>query len=315
MQTLVDAKQVVFAQMVKQSPKFASKLLFWKKFKHNINLENPQTFNEKLMWLKLYEDLEYKAKLSDKVEMRNYITTLGLEQLLVPMIDIVDYVEDIIFEQLPRRFVLKCTHGPEFTIICTDKRQLDYPKTRQQLAQWMAIDYSLINAEIQYANIKPQIIIEHFIGPANNEMPITYKIHCFHGAAKIIELAVKGKNSKEQSMMLTPDWQDTHYMKVPFTCDAAQYKPQQLEELLALAQKISKTSTYMRVDFSIVEGEIYFDELLFTPAACLNDAIHEQANQLLGQWLNLNIGKKKQPVSYVKETERYLLRVPKKFSR
>lgn len=296
MQMLEDAKQVVFAQMVKQSPIFASKLLFWKKFKHNLNLVNPQTFNEKLMWLKLYEDLEYKAKLSDKVEMRNYITTLGLERLLVPTIDIVDCVEDIIFEQLPRRFVVKCTHGPEFTIICTDKRQLDYPKTRQQLAQWMVMDYSLINAEIQYANIKPQIIIEHFIGPANNEMSLAYKIHCFHGAAKIIELAVKGENSEEQSIMLTPDWQDTHYMKAPFTYEAAQFKPQQLEELLVLAQKISRTSTYMRVDFYIVEEKIYFDELLFTPAACLNAGIHEQANRELGQWLDVKSSKLKQAI-------------------
>ena len=158
------------------------------------------------------------------------------------------------------------------------------------------MDYSLRHAEIQYANIKPRIMIEHFIVPANNDMPIAYKIHCFHGAAKIIELTVKGEDAEEQAVMLTLDWRDTHYLKAAFAYEKAQFKPKQLEQLVVHAEKISRTSTYMRVDFYIVEDKIYFEKFLFTPAACLNDAIHEQADRELGQWLDVNIPKLKQTI-------------------
>jgi hypothetical protein len=295
-QVLSEAKSFVFAKIVKRSPIVASKLLFWKTFKRRLNLENPQTFNEKLMWLKLFEDSALKSKFTDKVEVRKYISTLGFENLLVPIIDIADRVEDIIFEQLPKKFVLKCSHGSGFNIICTDKRELDYTETRQRLAKWMATDYSIKNAEIHYSTIKPRIIIEHFMEKTSNIAPIDYQIHCFHGEPRLIELILERYTPEEQSIMLTPDWQDTQYMKKIFPNDVTTFKPKQLDELLKVAKKLSRPFTYVRVDLYIVDEKIYFGELTFTPAACLDNEIHDEANMELGQWLDLDIQKLNQPI-------------------
>lgn len=287
MQLLLEVKRFTLAQITKLSPSVASKLLFLKTFKRTLNLQKPQTFNEKLMWIKLFEDSRLKTTYTDKVAVRNIIKSHGLGHLLVPTIAIVDHVNDIIFEQLPKKFVLKCSHGAGFNIICTDKRQLDYKATREQLAKWMAVDYSLRHAEPHYANIKPRIIIEHFLGKENSEIPIDYKIHCFHGEPKIIELILERFTPKEQSIMLTPDWKDTHYIEKKFDYDETKSRPKQLEELLAIARKLSKDFTYVRVDLYIVDEQIYFGGMTFTPAACLDDEIHEQANVELGQWLKI----------------------------
>ena len=297
MQVLSDAKSFVFAKIVKRSPIVASKLLYWKKFKRRLNLENPQTFNEKLMWLKLFEDNTLKTKFTDKVEVRKYLSTLGFENLLVPIIDIADRVEDIIFEQLPKKFVLKCSHGSGFNIICTDKRELDYKETRLQLEKWMVTDYSIRNAEIHYSSIKPRIIIEHFLEPSSNKEPINYQLHCFHGEPRIIEVILERDTLEEQAIMLTTDWEDTQYMKKKLPNDMAAFKPKQLGELLKIAKKLSRPFTYVRVDLYIVDEKIYFNELTFTPAACLDDEIHEEANIELGQLIDLNLQKLKQPIS------------------
>lgn len=287
MSLLIEAKRFTLAQIVKVSPTTASKLLYWKTFKRPLNLQQPQTFNEKLMWIKLFEDSTLKTRYTDKVAVRDFLLSRGLGHLLVPTIAIVDHADDIIFEQLPKRFVLKCAHASGFHLICKDKSRLDYQKTRQQLAKWTAIDYSLRHAEPHYANIKPRIIIEHFLGTESSEVPTEYNIHCFHGEPKIIELVLERNTPKEQSVMLTPDWRNTHYIEKKFTYDEMKSKPKQLEELLAIARQLSKAFTYVRVDLSIVDEAIYFGELTFTPAACLVREIHEQANFELGQWLKL----------------------------
>ena len=289
MQTLLEAKQYTFVQLVKISPIMASKFLYWRTFKRRLNLENPQTFNEKLMWLKLFEDIEFKAKFTDKVEARNYLTSSGYTHLLVPIISIFDRVEDIIFEQLPRKFVLRCTHGSGYQIVCSDKREFDYRKTRQQLAEWMATDYSLNYAELHYAKIQPRIIIEHFIERSPSNEASDYKFHCFHGEPKIIEHTIKSSPSEEQTIMLTSNWQNTHYIEKKLADTKLIQKPKQLDELLKIAKKLSKPFTYVRVDLTVVDETIYFDEFQFTPGACLENKIHEQADRELGHWLQLNI--------------------------
>lgn len=177
---------------------------------------------------------------------------------------------------------------------------MDYRKTRLQLAEMMATDYSLKYAEPHYAMIQPRIIIEHFIEPSSSHISNDYKIHCFNGVPRMIEVTVNQSSPMEQTLMLTSDWENTEYIKTKFAYDVAQSKPSQLEEMLAIAKKISRPFTYVRIDLKMVDERIYFNNFIFSPDACLFINIHEEANQLLGQWLELKIGGKKQPVSYAR---------------
>ncbi|AMO84771.1 hypothetical protein B857_00079 [Solibacillus isronensis B3W22] len=297
MQIPVHAKRYAFTQVVKLSPIAASKILYWNRFKTRLNLENPKTFNEKLMWLKLFEDVEFKRRFTDKVKAREYMITVGYNYLLPPLIGIFDEIEDIIFEQLPRKFVLKCSHGEGMTIVCENKREMDYRETRQHLAEMMATDYSLKYAEPHYSSIIPRIIIERLIESSTGDDVQEYNIHCFHGVPKIIEATFDRFTPKEQTLMLTPDWFNTNYLKKKLPFDEAKARPAQLDELLAIAKKLSKPFTYVRIDLKVVDEKVYFNNFTFTPDACLNNQIQEDDSHKLGQWLDLDIGKSRHPVT------------------
>lgn len=297
MQIPAQSKRYVLKQIVKLSPIAASKLLYWNTFKTRLNLENPKTFNEKLMWLKLFEDVEFKRRFTDKVKAREYMITVGYNYLLPPLIGIFDEVEDIIFEQLPRTFVLKCSHGRGMTIVCENKREMDYPETRRQLAEMMATDYSLKYAEPHYALIQPRIIIERLVESSTGDDAQEYNIHCFHGIPKIIESTFDRYTPKEQTLMLTSDWFNTNYLTKKHPFDEVKAKPAQLDELLAIAKKLSKPFTYVRIDLKVVDEKVYFNNFTFTPDACLNNQIQEEDSLKLGQWLDLDIEKSRHPVS------------------
>ena len=115
--------------------------------------------------------------MSDKFEVRNYITSQGLEDILVPLYGVYNDVDDIALEEFPKEFVLKCTHGSGYNIICEDKQCLDWTRSKKQLNNWMQTKFGDYGIEPHYNKIKPRIICEHFL----KKNMIDYKIHCFNG--------------------------------------------------------------------------------------------------------------------------------------
>lgn len=132
-----------FSLLVKVSPELSSKVVYYKTFGKKLDLKNPITFNEKLMWLKLNEEDSLKSRYTDKYLVRDYIEDLGYSNILNELYKVFDSVEDIDFDELPNRFVIKCTHGSGFNIICPNKDKLNKEETLKQLAKWMKTDYSL----------------------------------------------------------------------------------------------------------------------------------------------------------------------------
>lgn len=149
-----------FQLLIKKSPLVASKVIYFRTFGKRLNLKNPTTFNEKLMWLKLYEDDSLKTKCADKYLVRDYVRKAGYSRALIDLYKVYESVEDINFQELPKSFVMKCTHGSGFNIICPDKDKMDLQKTIVQLKKWMKMDYSRLAAEPHYSKIKPRIIVE-----------------------------------------------------------------------------------------------------------------------------------------------------------
>ena len=90
---------------------------FWKMEKNiSINLERPNTFNEKIQWLKLYESIPIKNKLSDKLFLREWAKEKIGEEFLIPLFGVYDEFEDIKFKKLPDRFKIICNHGNGYII-------------------------------------------------------------------------------------------------------------------------------------------------------------------------------------------------------
>ncbi len=279
--------------LIKKMPVSASKYFYWNTFKKRLNLKNPTTFNEKLMWLKLYEDDSQKARCADKYLVRDYVSQLGYSNILVDLFKVYENVEEISFQELPESFVMKCTHGSGFNIICPNKEKMDKKQTIVQLKKWMKSDYGLRAAEPHYSKIKPRIIVERFLDDElNGQLPTDYMIHCFHGTPHVIEVGVDNGDKEKMFGTFNCDWDVLPYFDDSVTLGEVINKPGRLEEMLEISRELSKAFTYVRVDLYYSDNKIYFGELTFTPAACLDYDFINDADLQMGELLDLTVFKK-----------------------
>lgn len=80
---------------------------YYKSFHKWLHLRNPQTFNEKLQWLKLHDRNPEYTKMVDKYEVKKYVANIIGEEYIIPTIGVWNNFEDIDFTILPNQFVLK----------------------------------------------------------------------------------------------------------------------------------------------------------------------------------------------------------------
>ena len=259
-----------------------------------MDFDNPQTFSEKLQWLKLHDRNPLYTKLVDKVEVKQFIERKIGQQYLIPTIGVWNSVEDIDFDLLPIQFVIKCTHDSHGLIICKDKTQLDIAKTRAKLKAGLKKNYYYSFREWPYKNVKPRIMAEPYLSN-NGEELIDYKVHCFNGKAKLI-LVCEGRFS---SRGLTEDFYDCEWNhldirrpKVPNT-SKVQEKPEQLAEMIQLAEILSRDIPFVRVDFYIIDRKVFFGEMTFYPASGLTPFVPNEWDRIIGKWLDLNIERDK----------------------
>ena len=256
---------------------------------HPLNLDNPVRYTEKLQYLRLYvyPKNPLVSKCAGRVGVREYITELGLEDLLIPVYGVYDKFEDIDFDKLPNQFAMKCSHGCAMNYICWDKSKMDIPKLRKQFNKWLKTNYGKKTLELHYAPIKPQIIIEKLI-LENNKLPTEYKIHVFNGKAKNLYVVTsRGIDIRYNNYYI--DW-------TPF--DGSQFngwkktdyplkKPENFEKMALLSEKIAKKFPFVRVDLYNVDGKIYFSEMTFTPAKGTLILDDDQADFEMGEWLDI----------------------------
>lgn len=253
-----------------------------------MDFDNPQTFSEKLQWLKLHDHNPFYTTLVDKVEVKQYIKEKIGERYLIPTLGVWNRAEDISFESLPSQFVLKCTHDSHGLVICKDKSKLDVKAARSKLDTALKSSYYLTFREWPYKNVKPRILAEPYMSNNGDEL-IDYKVHCFNGKAKLV-LVCAGRFA---ATGLTEDFYDCEWNhlnmkrpKVPNTT-VQQEKPEQLDEMIQIAEKLSRDIPFVRVDFYIIGGNVVFGEMTFFPASGFTPFVPDEWDETLGNWLEL----------------------------
>ncbi len=255
-----------------------------------LNLEAPGTFNEKLQWLKLHDRKPLYPILADKVAVKDYVAERIGKEYVIPTLGVWDSPEQVEFESLPARFVLKCNHNSGLgMVICKDKRNLDIPKTRKKLSRGLREDYFLSGREWPYRNIPRRILAEQYLENEETAGLTDYKLHCFGGEPRFIlvcrdRFAPTGLTED----FFTPQWEhmDIKRPKVP-NASAPIPKPAQLARMLALARELSRDIPFVRVDFYLVDESIYFSELTFFPASGFVPFMPESWDETFGSWLQL----------------------------
>ena len=233
-----------------------------------LSYKNPKDFNEKLHWLNKYWPNPLITTCADKYAVRDYVKQCGCEILLNELYGVFDRVEDIDFDAFPSQFVLKCTHGYGYNIICRDKQALDIPQARKKMQVWLDIDFSEKSGERQYHSIVPRIICERYLETSPHEALIDYKLHCFNGSPACIQ-AITGRSMNRPAdaskFVYSLEWERLHFYKKEKMGNIP--KLDCLSEMIAYARKLSLPFPYVRVDFFCVEGQLFLSELTFTPGA------------------------------------------------
>lgn len=262
-------KNIILAPLnllYKISPKLELKIIFRLKQGYKLNLSNPKTFNEKLQWIKLYDKNPLMPKCVDKFTVREYVKSKGCKEILNTLLWYGKNPEDIPFDTLPNKFVIKVTHGSTFNIICTDKTKLDLVKTKKLLAKWLKTKFLPCYGEWFYGIEKPSIIIEKFIESKNGLKD--FKVFCFNGEPKYIGVYSDRGNGNTKQEVYNCSWSyidgRTGKFQTPLSRTPC---PKELKELLRYAKILSSDFTHARVDFFIENNQIYFGEITFTSGA------------------------------------------------
>lgn len=253
------------------SPKLNTAVTYRVKFGRKLNLTNPHTINEKVLWLKFntYWDNETIKQCADKLRVRDYLEQHGYGYLLNDLIGAYDDVDLIDFSKLPNQFALKLNVGCACNIIVRDKSKLNIEATKETMRKWLKANYWLGWSEMQYKDVKPYILVEKYLGGDDGSLPVDYKFYCMNGkAASVMVCEDRDGVHHPKFFFMDKDWN-----KLPYTAEVFDYpdfvieKPQNMDEAFAIAEMLAKEFPFVRVDLYIVKNRIYFGELTFTPAA------------------------------------------------
>lgn len=273
------------------SPKIASKIYYKTKMGKSLNLNNPQLFNEKLMWLKLnkYANNPLVTKCVDKYKVREYVKECGLEDTLNTLIATYNSPDEIEFEKLPNQFVLKCNHGAGYNIICENKSNLNIEEAKSKLKKWLKEDYWKYVAEVQYKNVDKKIVCEKFLESKDGNAIEDYKIYCFNGKPKFCMICIGRNFGKPTYYFFDTDWK---LLKInPAGKEAPEdftvEKPKCMDEMYKVAETLAKPFEFVRVDLYNYKDKPIFGELTFTPAGCIDDKYIDGADIMLGNMLKI----------------------------
>lgn len=267
-----------------------------------ISLKSPQTYDEKLWWLKLNYKDPLMTTCSDKYLVRNYVKACGLEELLIPLEGIYANFDEINFQGFKKEVILKCTHVSGGNLIYNpDEIQFDIDKEKRRFNRLLKKNYFYVSREWNYKNINPKIVIEDVIRDCQGMLPKDYKFLCFYGKPKLMYLMENtctnaGKHEIAENRFLNVydmDWNLTNISQgFPIKDNKMVVKPQTFELMKNYAAILSTPFPECRVDFYECDGKVYFGELTFYDGGgCNNTQPHEWDLQI-GEWIDLERAKK-----------------------
>ena len=253
-----------------------------------LDLENPQTFNEKLQWLKIHDPQRRQyAVMVDKLKARDYISEKIGSQYLIPLLGVYNNVNEIDVENLPEQFVIKCTHDSGSVIICHNKQELDESR-KKQLKKALKRKFYYASREYALRFAEPKIIIEKYMSNGKDGL-YDYKFYCFHGQPRY--LYVSGgltDHSTARISFYNIDLTDAPFQRGDYLhFDKIPYIPKKYNEMLDIARKLSKNIPFVRVDLYEIEGSVYFSELTFYPCNGMMPFEPEEWDKILGRELDI----------------------------
>ena len=261
-----------------------------------LDFVNPKGFDQKIQWLKAYYHNPLIAVCSDKYSVRNYLRMCGLGEILNDIYQVVDEPEQLDFLELPNQFVIKMTNGCGKNIIVRNKASLQYESTSQRLHRYTHSRTGSYTGEEQYSLIEPRIIVEKYLG-SEDKLPTDYKVFCFNGTPYCV-CAQKDRNietcANPRMHFFDLEWKPLGIARENVSSSPDLFnKPMCLNDMIKVAEALSKPFPFVRVDLYEINGKVVFGEMTFTPTGGYTAKIYtDEANIELGSKLLLPVKEK-----------------------
>lgn len=253
----------------------------------NVNLKNPQTFTDKLQWLKIHDSTFTKAFCADKITLREFCKEKIGKDLCFPILAIYEKPEQIEWNKLPENFVIKCNHGSGYNIIVENKQTLDKTKVINTLRNWMKVDYGSLSYELYYNLIPKRIFIESYMCPGIGQSLKDYKFFCFNGEPKFFHINADFGHGNFNHYDLQGNLLDISRYDFPADPNRKDEMPKTLPEMIKYAKLLSKDFKFVRVDFYEIGNKVYLGELTFIPGSGRMRYKNPNTNLELGKLLHL----------------------------
>lgn len=256
-----------------------------------ISWNNPQRFDEKMQWLKLYYRKPIMVKLVDKYEVKKYVEKKIGAEYIIPTLNIYNTFDEIDFSKLPDQFVLKCTHDSGGNVICKNKKLLDQKIARTKIEGSLKKNFYYLMREWPYKHVRPRILAEEFITDAVHQDLIDYKFYCFNGIPKYCQI-ITNRSTNEAIDFFDENWIHQDFVGLNPTCKnnpdcSNMSKPMNYDKMLDMARTLAMDFPFVRIDFYNVNGKIYFGEITFFPAGGFGVFTPNEWNYKLGEMIIL----------------------------
>ncbi len=253
-----------------------------------INLDKPQTFAEKISWLKIhkYSQDPLVKRCADKLAVREYVTEKGFGYMLNDLLAVFDDVNAIKWDELPETFVLKWNFGSGYNYLCKDKKTKSPQEAINKLQSWGNKKFWLFFSELHYDIPHKRILCERFLDTPNDSL-IDYKFYCFHGKIKAVLVIERVENNAERAVFMSPDWDYISDVNYKYKDSFIPEKPHSLREMIWAAERLSDAFPFVRVDFYEWNSKPIFGEMTFTPAAGMNPSETLINGKHMGEYISL----------------------------
>lgn len=252
----------------------------------SLDLTSPKRYTEKLQWYKLNFRSELMTQCSDKYGVRSYVESKGYGNILNEIYGVYKNTNEIDFESLPNSFAIKVNNASGTNIFIQDKRLMDINAVKKQLQIWLEPKRYSPGREWCYYNIPPRIIIEKLIERDNNNDLPDYKFFCFNGKVFCLYTMIDYVDNHDNGKL---GFYDEKFNKMPYRrtdfgdITSHLVKPENFEEMIEIATKLSEEFPHVRVDFYNVNGKIIFGELTFYNASGYTSFEPDVFDYILGE--------------------------------
>lgn len=262
--------------------------LFQHEMGYKMDMDNPKTFNEKMQWLKLYDRKEIYSRMVDKASVKDYVKEKIADISVIKTIGKWVSYDEINFDELPSRFVLKCTHDSGSVVVVRDKTKFVPEKYKEKFEDALKRNYFYPYREWPYKNVKPQIIAEEFLSVSEKKSLPVYKFFCFGGKPTLIQTIENDKLPDEVIDYYDLKWEKLELRQNFPNSISLMDKPHNLNKMIEYAKILSEGHIFLRVDFYEINNKVYFSEFTFYSDAGFAKFYPEKWDKVLGDYININ---------------------------